>query len=68
MLLQQLLAEYHVDVHCLIKIFNFLVDNIFIEVGTKIFQQVIGIPMGTDYAPLVADLFLFSFYEDTNKQ
>ena len=39
---------------------NFLVDNIFIEVGTKIFQQVIG-PMGTDCAPLVADLFLFSF-------
>ena len=54
-------GEYHVDVHCLIKMFNFLVDNIFIEVGTKIFQQVIGIPMGTDCAPLVADLFLFSF-------
>ena len=29
--------------------------------GTKIFQQVIGIPIGTDCAPLVADLFLFSF-------
>ena len=40
--------------------FNFLVDNIFIEVGTNIFQQVIGIP-STDCAPLVADLFLFSF-------
>ena len=50
-----------VDVHRLIKMFNFLVDNIFIEVGTKVFQQVIGIPMGTDCAPLVADLFLFSF-------
>ena len=24
-------GEYHVDVHCLIKMFNFLVDNIFIE-------------------------------------
>ena len=47
---------------------NFLVDNIFIEVGTKIFQHVIGIPMGTDCAALVADPFLFSFYEDTNKQ
>ena len=53
--------EYHVDVHGLIKTFNFLVDNIFIEMGTKLFQQVIGIPMGTDCAPLVADLFLFSF-------
>ena len=54
-------GEYHVDVHCLIKMFNFLVDNILIEVGTKIFQQVIGIPMGTDCAPSMADLFLFSF-------
>ena len=52
-------GEYHVDVHRLIKMFNFLVDNIFIEVGTKIFQQVIGIPKGTDCAPLVADLFVF---------
>ena len=54
-------GEYHVGVHRLIKMFNVLVDNIFIEVGTKIFQRVIGIPMGIDCAPLVADLFLFSF-------
>ena len=52
-------GEYHVDVHRLIKMFNFLVDNIFIEVGTKIFQQVMGIPMGTDCAPLVETSFCF---------
>ena len=57
-------GEFHVDVHHLMEMFNFLVDNIFIEVGSKIFQQVIGIPMGTDCAPLVADLFLFSFEFD----
>ena len=38
-------------------------DNIFIRLGTKLYRQTIGIPMGTNYAPLVADLFLFFFYE-----
>ena len=40
---------------------TFLVD-IFIRFGTKLYRQVVGIPMGTNCAPLVADLFLF-FYE-----
>ena len=35
-----------------------LLDNIFIRFGTKLYRQVIGIPMGTNCAPLVADLFL----------
>jgi hypothetical protein len=26
-----------------------------------LFQQVVGIPMGTNYAPLLADLFLYSY-------
>ena len=38
---------------------NLLLDNIFIRFGTKLYRQVVGIPMGTDCAPLVADLFLF---------
>ena len=37
---------------------EFLIDNIFVECGGVIFQQVIGIPMGTNCAPLLADLFL----------
>ena len=40
---------------------EFLVDNIFVECGGVIFQQVIGIPMGTNCAPLLADLFLYSY-------
>ena len=32
----------------------------FIRVGTKLYRQVVGIPMGTSCAPLVADLFLFN--------
>ena len=43
-----------------IRLFNFLIDNIYIQVGLSVFQQAIGIPMGTDCAPLIADLFLSS--------
>ena len=31
----------------------------FIRFGIKLYRQTIGIPMGTNCAPLVADLFLF---------
>ena len=40
---------------------DFLIDNIFVECGGVIFQQVIGIPMGTNCAPLLADLDLFLY-------
>ena len=39
----------------------FILDNIFIIFGTKIYRQTIDIPIGTDCAPLVADLFLFCY-------
>ena len=42
---------------------RFLIDNIYINVSNKVFKQSIGIPMGTDCAPLLANLFLF-FYEN----
>ena len=38
---------------------TFLLDNIFIRFGTKLYRQVVGIPMGTNCASLVADLFCF---------
>ena len=40
---------------------EYLIDNIFVEFGGRIFQQTIGIPMGTNCAPLLADLFLYSY-------
>ena len=40
---------------------EFLIDNIFVQFGRCVFCQVIGIPMGTNYAPLLADLFLYSY-------
>ena len=43
---------------------TFLLDNIYIRFGTKLFRQNVGIPMGTNCAPLVADLFLFCYETD----
>ena len=43
------------------KMIEFLIDNIFVQFGGRPFRQVIGIPMGTNCAPLLADLFLYSF-------
>ena len=42
----------------------YLLDNIFVRYGSSIYRQVIGIPMGTNCAPLVADLFLYCFESD----
>ena len=39
-------------------------DNIYIRFGTKLYKQIVGIPMGTNCAPLVADLFLFCYERD----
>ena len=43
---------------------TFLLDNILIRFGTKLYRQVVGIPMGTNCAPLFADLFLFCYERD----
>ena len=43
---------------------TFLLDNIFIRFSSKLYRQIEGVPMGTDCAPLVADLFLFCFEKD----
>ena len=42
---------------------TFLLDNIYIRFGTKLFTKS-GIPMGTNCALLVADLFLFCYERD----
>ena len=40
---------------------KFLIDNIFVQSGEYLFRRVIGIPMGMNCAPLLADLFLYSY-------
>ena len=48
--------------HCqFVQLLNFLIDNIYISFGTQLFRQTIGIPMGTNCAPLLADLYLFAY-------
>ena len=43
------------------KMIEFLIDNIYVTFGGLHFRQVIGIPMGTNCVPLLADLFLYSY-------
>ena len=46
------------------KMLHFFLDNVYIQVGGHVFQHCIGIPMGTNWAPLLADLLLHD-YEST---
>ena len=41
----------------LLEMIEYLIDNIYIKVGSKVFRQQVGIPMGTDCAPLLANQF-----------
>ena len=45
----------------------YLLDYIYIRFGSKLYRQNVGIPMGTNCAPLVADLFLFCYERDFMK-
>ena len=38
--------------------------GVYIRFGTKLYRQIVGIPMGTNCAPLVADLFLYCYERD----
>jgi len=44
----------------IVNMINFLIDKS-IQFGDRIFQQTVSIPMGTNCAPLLADLFLHSY-------
>ena len=50
---------YTADSNC--KMIEFLIDNTFVQFGGCLFCQVIGIPMPTNCAPLLADFFLYSY-------
>jgi hypothetical protein len=44
-----------------VNMVNFLIDNIFVMFGGQVCRQTVGIPMGTNCAPLLADLDLCSY-------
>ena len=48
----------------IVKMLEFLVDNIFVVFAGKVLQQTVRIPMGTNCAPLLADIFLYSYEAD----
>ena len=43
---------------------HYLLDNILIRFCSKSYRQIVGIPMGTNCTPLVADLFLLCYGRD----
>ena len=45
----------------LLDMINWLVDNTYVTIGNSVFRQTIGIPMGTDCAPYLANLFLYAY-------
>ena len=45
----------------IIKMFEFIVDNIFVVFAGKVFQKTVGSPMGKNCALLLADIFLYSY-------
>jgi hypothetical protein len=48
----------------IINMLEFLIDNLFVIFAGCVFQQTVGIPMGTNCAPLLANLFLYSYEAD----
>ena len=40
---------------------TYLLNNIFIRFGSKLYRQIVGIPTGITCAPLIANLFLFCY-------
>ena len=57
------------DCKQIIRLLNWLIDHIHVTFGDKVFRQKIGVPMGTDCAPFLANLSLYSYeYEWIYKQ
>ena len=48
----------------LCEFFTFLMENIYVQFDGMVYQQIVGIPMDTNCAPLIADLFLYCYERD----
>ena len=44
--------------------FEFLIDSIFVMLDGRVFQQTVGILMGSSFAPLLVDFFFYSYKAD----
>jgi hypothetical protein len=45
----------------LLQLIDFVLDNAYFKFGNRIYRQIVGIPMGTDCGPYIANLTLFSY-------
>ena len=43
---------------------HYLLDNLLIKFGSKVYRKIVGIPIGTDCAPLCSDLLMFCYGRD----
>jgi len=48
----------------IVKMIEFLIDNIFVMFCGYVFQQTVGIPVGTNCAPLLVNSSLCPYYAD----
>ena len=44
--------------------FTFLTENIYVQFEDRVYQQIVGIPIGTNCTPLIADVFLYCYDND----
>ena len=51
-------GTYILDENEVIEMYNYMIDRCYIEFKGKVYRQHIGIPMGVDPAPFIANLFL----------
>ena len=54
-------SSFSLSLQQLIDCVNFIIDNSYIKYRGEVFRQCIGIPMGTNCAPDVANLFLHAY-------
>ena len=56
------------DAHKIIEAISFLVDNTYVKFAGKIWHQIVGIPMGTNCAGFLANLYCFTYELDFLKR
>ena len=52
------------DFYCIISTFHFPHGKINVQFDGIVYQQIVGISMGTNCTPLIADLFLYCYERD----
>jgi hypothetical protein len=61
-------GEMLFDIQAIKELFSYSVRNTYLRFGDKVFEQIIGIPMGANHCVYVANLYLFQYEHDFFKQ